>query len=396
MATATKGLKASAKATPSSATKKQAGEGEATPRARAVRPLPELTRDNLVTGVRTLLTMAACWELRDPTETQVDRLQKLRLRRVFRELAEGAAMQEEAATQVIVTLIHDELAVALDPTLAEPTFDESEFEDTPGVFRVRKRPRGNEIVSRQFRAAHLPRALWPSGAMFRLLDVPEDDLASAIRRCNWILAWLFQYQSPDMTVERAVKLADATRRHARERKLGVQEAVSGALGVFVGEREPRSLVQWDLAARKFATYTKRWLAKVRHPDRPALLPENVDTGRYFGARDQVEARFPQWPVPAPLSRKVAELIGDAMALRAPSIGKFFEREGEAPAPDIIEALIMAEANRFPGLLESVARGASNPSSGDRRAELLGKVWVKLGWVMPEAGEGEVEDSNTTV
>ena len=98
---------------PAASKVKAEGQGAATkvPKRRGKNlPQAEMSRDEIVQAIRTLVSMASCWLDRHPDDTSTDRAQFHALREVVDTLVEARARQRTAKDRVIATIIRDLIA----------------------------------------------------------------------------------------------------------------------------------------------------------------------------------------------------------------------------------------------------------------------------------------------
>jgi hypothetical protein len=140
----------------------------------------------------------------------------------------------------------------------------------------------------------------------------------------------------------AVAIAERIRSHHRQEKQGVMEAASSALHLFRTRDRLEDGSAVKVATKVLHNKISKYLDKVRHPDRPGLGDDCVDTGRFFGARDFVRDPNGFRDVVAPIEAAAADLLGDALGIH-----------GDAKI-GLWNAIHSAE---WPGMLTPATRGA---------------------------------------
>lgn len=334
------------------------------PRKRATDPVvaedtkAALTREKLAGAIRTLVAMAACWELRDDDSTVTDTKQAKRLQEIVGLLQKAADAQTESAENILSTLMRDELAVAMGAP-SEQIIDAIATQGPDAGTRTQHRwapdcrvpplPANTQMegfrevmLDRWSKTPGLAHTLW-SKAHHNVVDpVVGDLLASAIRRCHWAVKFILAKKEPAMDPVKSVALANRIREHHREEKQGVMEAASLALHLFRTRDRLDDGSAVKLAAKVLHNKISGYLKNERHPDRPGLASDAVDTGRFFGARDRVANPGTLVANIAPIEQAAVEILGDALGIHGQAREQLWQSINNA---------------EWPGMLTPSSRGA---------------------------------------
>ncbi len=258
----------------------------------------EITREELVVAIRTLLAAAACWEYRDATTTARDKKQQKALRKALNALQELNAGQAKSACRIIGTMARDEIATALG---AKTTMTN----------------RGPRMGERDAKSKSKPAALWAHLGL--AAQIPNDKVASAISRAATVLSWVLGRETRFIDPTAAKDLARQI--HAAQKENGQGPIEAAALVAFVFDDSYRAADGGPelRAPGTLEVAMAAWLLSECHPERADLGLENLDTGRYFGARDS-PVRQPDAPSRAgPLESAAVTLAADAMGLAGDSL-----------------------------------------------------------------------------
>ena len=349
------------------------------PKARPTDPVvaskiaASLTREELAGAIRTLVAMAACWELRDPAPTDPDDLQAAKLRQIIDLLREAADAQSESAERILATLMRDELAVALGAQSRQVVdLRETEGPDTGDITQVVMTPGGqipphpaslqhvgfrHVLTARMAREPKLPHTRWSEAADAAASTGEEDRLVAALRSCHAIVEFLLTRRGLPLDGETAARVAADIRSRYGTAKQGFMEAASSALYLFHSRDRPDALSTKELVEGTKALHNKvsLYLTRERHPDLPGLDSDAVDTGWFFGARNRVIAPLNLPMSLAPIEATAVGLIGAALL------------KADDPA---LNSLFYTIQSKFGDLLTAAGRGAGFRAHGAVPPDLL--------------------------
>jgi hypothetical protein len=270
----------------------------------------DLTREQLETAVRTLVSMASCWLDRDPEPRGIDALQSKRLRLVVETLARAATEQQVQVRRILASLYRDEIALALGSTMNTDPKD------------------GNYLEDRARRYPNLPRQVLAEWAFTYAGYDDPDPVVTALRAGYFNFTLLGEGEGQNITIEIAHEYAAHLRKLAKD-GYGAGQAASSVVVEILQEQTIFGDAEWTIAAArgesggsnedtKIKTAEKRMnrtLRETRHPDR-LPLPDAVDLGEFFGARKSRSVGLD------PREAAATDLIAAAAGLQRSADGAF--------------------------------------------------------------------------
>ena len=317
-----------------------------------------LTREDLAGAIRTLVAMAACWELRDPATTETDAKQAQRLQAIVGLLREAADDQTESAESILSKLMRDELAVAMGAAKEQVADVLITTGPDAGTITQQKltqdrnlppapynsRPLGFREVLRDRRSKSptLPHTLWAEAAHSVTDHVAGNELATAIRRCHWAVKFILVKEEPALDPADAVEVANRIRERHKLEKQGVMEAASTALHLFRTRDRLEDGSAVNVSTKVLHTKISRYLKNERHPDGPGLESDSVDTGRFFGARDYARDPNGLRDNVAAIETAAAAVLGEALGIRGGAQEQLWQS---------------IQRVEWPGMLDPSSRGA---------------------------------------